>query len=225
MPEKPFVDRLRPVRSYVLRGGRCRDKYAACLERDSVYRLKTIEEGVAWSKRTRRVLEIGFGMGDGLLENAHNHQNSDYFGIEVHRAGVGRVLSFVEQNAVENVRVWMGDAWDAMGSFPKNFFEEVNIFFPDPWPKKKHHKRRLVQKALVERVSTLLVPQGILHIATDWDTYAEHILSVVKEVQSFIKMESSPADARAGRPLSKFESRALKLGHHIYDLRFQKLCD
>lgn len=170
-----------------------------------------------------RILEIGFGMGDSLATMAHMHPENDYLGIEVHRPGVGRLLSTLENTGIESVRVICSDAVDVLQRcVPDESFTTVQLFFPDPWPKKRHHKRRIVQPEFVELLRRKLKLSGQFHVATDWEHYAEHVLAVMAGTPGF---RNSAGDGRYterpdDRPPTKFEQRGQRLGHSIRDLVF-----
>lgn len=166
------------------------------------------------------ILEIGFGMGDALLEYARNNPNTLYLGVEVHTPGVGRVLREIEKQNLQNIRILQGDAVQILQGFiPDNSLTRVHLFFPDPWPKARHHKRRIVNKEFAKLVAQKLNAQGIFHMATDWPNYAEWMLEVMDTHSDFKKR----SEDRDGRPFTKFEQRGIKLGHPICDLQYQKI--
>lgn len=179
---------------------------------------KPLDLDACFQREAPRILEIGFGMGDSLLAMARQHQDYDFLGIEVHRPGVGRLLANVEKHQLHNVRVISHDAVEIIKHHlvPASL-DGILIFFPDPWPKKRHHKRRLVQTAFVELLATRLKSGAYLHLATDWDNYAEHMQLVLAQCALFNVIDSPPL----ARPASKFEQRGLKLGHNIHDLYYR----
>ncbi|MDO9372219.1 MAG: tRNA (guanosine(46)-N7)-methyltransferase TrmB [Gammaproteobacteria bacterium] len=169
-----------------------------------------------------RVLEIGFGMGDALAEMARAHPEQDFLGIEVHRPGVGNLLRLLAEQQVSNVRVICADAVEVLGRYlPDAALDAVHLFFPDPWPKRRHHKRRIVQPPFVALVANKLKRGGRFHLCTDWEDYATQMLEVLDAAPEFTN--ACPADryaTRGARPLSKFERRATREGREVWDLVF-----
>lgn len=171
------------------------------------------------------VLEIGFGMGKSLLETAETFPNYNYVGIEVHRPGIANVLKAIHHKQLEHIKIIEGNAVEVLQQFvPDKTLDKICIFFPDPWPKKRHHKRRLIQAEFVSLLSAKLKTGGILHLATDWEHYAMHMLEVLSQETSLTNCAGQRhfSDRPAERPLTKFEARGLKLGHQVWDLLFQK---
>ena len=171
------------------------------------------------------ILEIGFGDGEALLTSAANNPTIDHVGIEVHEPGVGHLLMLVQRAGLSNVRVIMRDAVEVLEHrLPSASFDTVRIFFPDPWPKKRHHKRRLIQTSFVAALARITKPGGLLHIATDWPHYAEHIREVLERTTEFMPL--TPADAgrypTSARAPTKFELRGRRLGHAVADLFFRR---
>lgn len=165
-------------------------------------------------------LEIGFGMGASLAKMATDQPEMNFLGVEVHRPGVGSLLADIEALKLSNVRVVCADVIDVLHSFiPKASLDRILIFFPDPWHKKRHHKRRLVQVEFIETLKTRLKEKGILHMATDWENYAEHMCEVMQQIPGFDRMDSGVDP----RPETKFERRGLRLGHNVADLVWQKI--
>ncbi len=165
------------------------------------------------------VLDIGFGMGDALWQMAQAHPEYHFLGAEVHRPGIGALFRQVETLGLTNVRVIEGDVNDFLAGIKHPLLHRVNIYFPDPWQKKRHHKRRLIQTGFVDKLSSLMVAHGTLHIATDWADYAEHIQSVMSEREDFSPLLNDAVI----RPETKFERRGKRLGHKITDFRYQHL--
>ena len=162
------------------------------------------------------VLEIGFGDGEVLLETATRHPQWHCIGVEVHEPGIGHCLLGIESRELTNVRVINADAIDVLdGWLAPASLARVHLFFPDPWHKKRHHKRRLVQPAFIDRVARVLSAGGMLRMATDWKPYAEHMLEVMQSRSDFV-----PADDDFDRPLTKFEQRGRRLGHQISELSY-----
>ena len=174
----------------------------------------------------RRIVEIGFGMGDSLIQMAQADPDAQFIGIEVHRPGVGRLLSRVLAEKIQNVRVYAEDAVDVFAqSLTLESLDAIHIFFPDPWHKKRHHKRRLIQPGWVREITQRLKAGGYLHLATDWEPYAEHMFDVLDDVPSLKNASGAPRTAVPRpdyRPLTKFEARGERLGHRVQDLVYLK---
>ena len=175
-----------------------------------------------FGRDARRTLEIGFGNGDALAELAERHPDEDFLGAEVHRPGVGRLLLAIEAEHLSNVRVACEDAVQLCGQrLPDACLDAVLIYFPDPWPKKRHHKRRLLQPEFAALLAQRLKAGGRLHFATDWEEYAEHALAVLSASPEFENSvaEGGYAPRPAERPATRFEQRGLKLGHRSEERR------
>ena len=174
----------------------------------------------------RRIVEIGFGMGASLIQMAQADPDAQFIGIEVHRPGVGRLLSRVLAEKIQNVRVYAEDAVDVFAqSLTLESLDAIHIFFPDPWHKKRHHKRRLIQPDWVREITQRLKAGGYLHLATDWEPYAEHMFDVLDDVPSLKNASGAPRTAVPRpdyRPLTKFEARGERLGHRVQDLVYLK---
>ena len=174
----------------------------------------------------RRIIEIGFGMGDSLVQMAKADPAAQFVGIEVHRPGVGRLLSQLLSGEIHNLRVYADDAVEVMEQcFSPHTLDAIHIFFPDPWHKKRHHKRRLIQPKLVHDLATLLRADGYLHLATDWAPYAEHMFEVLDAEPLLVSAAGEPATAVPRppyRPPPKFEARGERLGHVVQDLIYRK---
>jgi tRNA (guanine-N7-)-methyltransferase len=219
----------RKIRSYIRRQGRITqgqqialeqywDRYCLPLDRlliptDVFYRSATL------------TLEIGFGNGDSLVQMAKANPDLDFIGIEVHRPGVGRLLMQLEEHGLNNVRVYCHDAIEILqNNIPNNSLSALHLFFPDPWPKLKHHKRRIVQPDFLNLIADKLKPGGYFHAATDWQDYAKSMLTVFSADKRF--GNTSPDNAYSEkpdyRPLTKFEQRGINLGHDVWDLIFLK---
>ena len=191
----------------------------------------TLENGVLdWDQTFgfsgRRIIEIGFGMGDSLLEMAQADPVSQFVGVEVHRPGVGRLLSQLQASKIHNLRVYADDVVDVIEQcLAPNTVDAIHIFFPDPWHKKRHHKRRLIQPKLVCSLAMLLRAGGYLHLATDWAPYAEHMFEVLDAEPLLNSAAGEPARAVPRpnyRPSTKFEARAKRLGHVVTDLIYRR---
>ena len=180
-----------------------------------------IDLGALFGRAAQVTLEIGFGDGHNLAELARRHPEQDYLGCEVHRPGVGRLLMTLETEGLTNVRVVPEDAVTVLKErLPDSGLDAVLIYFPDPWPKKRHHKRRLLQPEFATLLAHKLKPGGRLHLATDWEDYARHALEVLTSTREFRNTADGYAMRPAERPETKFERKGLKLGHGVYDLVF-----
>ena len=172
------------------------------------------------------ILEIGFGMGDATAKIAALMPDKNFLGCEVHEPGVGALLKHMGEQNISNIRILQHDAVEVLDNMlPEATLDGVHIFFPDPWHKKRHHKRRLIQAPLIARLAARLKPGGYLHCATDWEPYAHQILEVLSAEPSLINTATDAsgfAPKPAYRPLTKFENRGLKLGHGVWDVVFQK---
>lgn len=167
------------------------------------------------------MVEIGFGNGEALLAMARQCTHLNFVGIEVHRPGVGRLFQELEREGLANVRVYCSDAVTVLeNAITDASLARVNIFFPDPWPKKKHHKRRLIQPSFTRLLAAKLTPGGILHLATDWTEYADQIRATLAHCLDFIPIEG--ASLVPPRPSSKYEQRGLRLGHRVQDLAYRR---
>ncbi len=178
-----------------------------------------------FGRRAPRVLEIGFGNGESLAVMAKAAPETDFIGIEVHRPGVGRLLLLLEELGLENVRVFCADAVEVLEHcIPEGSLDAVHLFFPDPWHKKRHHKRRIVQPEFAERVRLRLTPGGRIHFATDWAEYAEHMLAVLSATEGLhnLSADGGYVPRPDYRPRTKFEQRGERLGHGVWDLVFEK---
>jgi tRNA (guanine-N7-)-methyltransferase len=171
------------------------------------------------------ILEIGFGNGEALAAMAKAHPGNDYLGIEVHRPGIGHLLNLLAAQQSTNVRVIAADAKDVlMARVPDDSLSAVHLFFPDPWPKKRHHKRRLVQPDFVQHVRRKLKPGGVFHLATDWEDYAQWMMATLTTAEGFENVCGPGRYGERGeRPLTKFERRGERLGHGVRDLRFVRV--
>lgn len=187
---------------------------------------QTLDLTKTFGRDAPRILEIGFGMGETTATIAASNPECDYLGIEVHTPGVGALLKRIGEAGLDNVRIIQHDAVDVLEHMlPDTCLDGAHIFFPDPWPKKKHHKRRLVQSGFIHLLSRKLKPDGYLHLATDWEDYARRMLDVLLAEAGLINTCHDFAPRPAWRPLTKFERRGLKLGHGVWDLLFRKRRD
>lgn len=217
-----------PIRSFVLRQGRFSSgqqrAYAELLPRFGIpFQHQALDFKSVFGRSAPVVVEIGSGMGDTTAAIAAAHPETDYLALEVHMPGVGSLLRLVGEQALTNVRVIQHDAVEVVREMiPPESLAGVHIFFPDPWPKKRHHKRRILQPAFAQLLATRLAPGGYLHFATDWEEYAAHALEVLGATQGLANAGDGFIPRPAGRPQTKFERRGLKLGHVVNDLYFTK---
>jgi tRNA (guanine-N7-)-methyltransferase len=221
--------RHRPVRSYVRREGRMTAAQERALQ-DLWPRYgiepeqNSLDPCSLFGRDAPLMLEIGFGNGDALIRMAAAHPENDYIGMEVHRPGVGSLMLRLEQEGIENVRVIATDASEALPRFPDGSLDAAYLFFPDPWPKKRHHKRRLVQPRFVEVLTRKLKRGAVIHLATDWQDYAEQMLAVLEQQAQLENLAGRGcyAPRLAERPRTRFERRGLRLGHGVWDLAFRR---
>jgi len=222
---------LRTVRSFVRRAGRMTVAQKSALDEFwAEYGVEInrvdLDFAALFGRIAPIVCEIGFGNGDALLEMASVDPTRNYFGIEVHRPGVGRVLARVKELGLSNVRVACADAVDILShNVADAELAQINVYFPDPWHKKRHNKRRLVQETFAALCVRKLSVGGVLHMATDWQEYAEQMLAVATANSSFrnIAGECQYSMRPLYRPLTKFEQRGHRLGHGIWDLLFERI--
>jgi tRNA (guanine-N7-)-methyltransferase len=218
----------RPIRSFVLRQGRMSPaQQRAC---DTLYPRYGVAEQDApldfaalFGNRADVVLEIGFGMGETTAAIAAAHPKTNFLGVEVHGPGVGALLRRIDSARLDNVRVVRRDAVDVVTRMiPRASLAGIHVYFPDPWPKKRHHKRRLLQPAFVHALAERLAPGGHLHVTTDWEPYAEAILATLSAEPLLANTATGFAPRPSWRPRTKFEERGLCLGHRVFDLLFTR---
>ena len=208
---------VRPIRSFVLRQGRTTPAQQRAL--DALFPVYGISFPEEIRNKKPFVLEIGSGMGETTLEIARAHPGTDFVAVEVHGPGVGSLLNGIQKENIKNLRVVRHDAAEVLERMVADgSLAALHLFFPDPWPKKRHHKRRLVQPAFVSLIGKKLAAGGIVHAATDVPDYAEHIERVFAQAPEFEKAKTGLVE----RPTTKFEARGRKLGHAIRDLYFRK---
>lgn len=222
---------IRKIRSFVKREGRLTKGQAAALERTWPRMGLTHEQGLldlntVFGRQAPTVLEIGFGMGKSLVAMAEAAPDKNFIGIEVHRPGVGACLMDAEEANLTNLRVYEHDAVEVLRDcIADNSLATVQVFFPDPWHKKRHHKRRLIQPEFVEALRKKLAIGGVLHLATDWENYAEHMLEVMSTASNWrnLAADNTYIPRPQERPLTKFEQRGERLGHGVWDLKFERI--
>lgn len=218
----------RPIRSFVLRQGRVsnaqRRAYETLMPKygipfaDSLLDLEQI-----FGRSAPKFLEIGFGMGETTVTIAKDHPQYDYLAIDVHTPGVGSLLKQIDESGLVNVRVIQHDAVEVLQRvLPSDCLDGVHIFFPDPWPKARHHKRRLIQPEFIALLCRHLKRGGYIHAATDWEDYAAQILEVLSSESQLANTAIDHAPRPESRPLTKFEQRGLRLGHGVWDLVFRR---
>jgi tRNA (guanine-N7-)-methyltransferase len=221
----------RAIRSFVTRSGRITSAQERALQ--ELWPKYGIELGTAaldldalFGRRARRVAEIGFGNGENLLALAASRPDEDFLGIEVHRPGVGRLLLLLEKRGITNVRVVCHDAVEVLERYlGAACLDEILILFPDPWPKKRHHKRRLVQTPFVALLADRLSDGGVLRLATDWEPYAAEMLVTLSAEPRLrnVAGETGFVPRPAERSPTRFERRGERLGHHVWDLEFRRV--
>jgi tRNA (guanine-N7-)-methyltransferase len=218
----------KPIRSYVLRAGRLgpgQQRALADLAPRFVlpFAAQRLDFVTVFGRRAPVVLEIGFGMGDASAQVAAATPGTDFIGCEVHTPGIGALLQRIGDGALTNLRIVRHDAVEVLREMvPPASLAGLHVWFPDPWHKKRHHKRRLVQPAFVELATSRLAPGGYLHCATDWQPYAEQMLEVLSAAPGLRNTAEGYAPKPAWRPLTKFEARGLRLGHGVWDLLFTR---
>lgn len=223
-------EQQKPIRSFVLRQSRITDGQNAALKRlwplfglnpEHVFNAKE-----TFGRDAPLIVEIGFGNGESLAQMATMDPESDFLGIEVHRPGVGHLLIKAEAMGLQNVRIYCADAMEIFRNrISPESLDRIQVFFPDPWHKKRHNKRRLVNAAFASLAGEKLKPGGVLHCATDWQDYAQQMLGVL-EASDKLRNQSKPAgysERPASRPQTKFETRGQRLGHGVWDLLFEKM--
>lgn len=219
-----------PIPSFVRRQGRMTRAQKRALETLSAYRIEASQHGILdletlFGRKAPKVLEIGFGNGDSLAQMAEESPETDFLGIDVYPPGIGHLLLLLERRDLSNVRVIDADAQIMLERQIKDAsLARIQVFFPDPWPKKRHHKRRMVDRRWVALALSKVEPGGVLHLATDWEDYAQQMLDAVSACDEFINT-SGPgrfAERPSNRPITAFEKRGLRLGHCVYDLIFQR---
>lgn len=229
--EKVPEEKMRRIKSFVKRTGRMTSGQQLSYEKlmpkfGLQHQASSIDLQQVFGNTNPVNLEIGFGMGDSLALMALAAKQENFIGIEVHTPGVGRLLQLMDQDGIENIRVYEHDAIDILKDcIADESINRIQIYFPDPWHKKKHHKRRLVQPAFIDLLWKKLKPEGLLHIATDWQPYSEHVLNLFAERKDFANLsveENGCVEKPKWRPETKFERRGVKLGHGVYDMLFRK---
>jgi tRNA (guanine-N7-)-methyltransferase len=220
----------RRIRSYVLRQGRLTKGQAHALETGwsnygVEYGLQRLDLKQLFGRAdSKKILEIGFGMGDATAKIAQTLPDCDFVAVEVHTPGVGSLLKLIQESDIANVRIVQHDVVEVLyNMLADDSLDGVHIFFPDPWHKKRHHKRRLIQAEFVKLLCTKLKEGAYIHVATDWQEYAECVLNVLNTEPQLQNTAKDYAEKPAYRPLTKFENRGLQLGHGVWDLVFTRI--
>jgi tRNA (guanine-N7-)-methyltransferase len=216
------------IRSFVTRAGRLSTAQARALEEQGPkflieYKKEPLDFEPAFGRKAQVILEIGFGMGDTTAHIARAMPDKDFIGVEVHTPGVGSLLKQIGEQSITNLRLIQHDAVEVLNQMiPDRSLAGVHVFFPDPWHKARHNKRRLIQGPFVKLLAEKLAPGGYIHCATDWEEYAVQMLEVLGAEALLSNTAEGYAPQPAYRPLTKFENRGLKLGHGVWDLVFRK---
>jgi len=222
---------LRRVRSFVVRAGRMTEGQQRSLDQNwPRYGLELADGRLDYAEvfghEAPVVLEIGFGMGDSLIEMARQAPEKDFIGIEVHPPGVGRLLARAAEEGLSNIRVYCDDAIEVLERcIPDASLDTLQLFFPDPWPKKRHHKRRIVQPEFAQKIRQKLTIGGCFHMATDWENYAEHMMEVMSAAEGYRNAAGAGhySPQPEWRPVTKFQTRGERLGHGVWDLIFERV--
>lgn len=219
----------RPIRSFVLRQGRLTDAQQRAIDSGMpkygvAYEPQSLDLGKLFGREdSPKILEIGFGMGETTARIAQSLPEMDFLGIEVHTPGVGSLLKHIDELRINNLRLIQHDAVEVLNHMLQDAsLDGVHIFFPDPWPKKRHHKRRLIQAGFLKLVCKKLKSGAYIHVATDWQEYAEWVLELLNAESMLENTVKNYAPKPAYRPLTKFENRGIKLGHGVWDLIFRR---
>lgn len=216
------------IRSFVLRQGRISNAQRRACEillpnYGIPFKREPMDLEAVFGRQAPKILEIGFGMGETTATIAQAYPEQDYLAIEVHTPGVGSLLKQIETLGLTNLRIIQHDAVEVLQQMlPAECLDGVHIFFPDPWPKAKHHKRRLIQPPFISQLCTCLKPDAYIHIATDWQEYAQQILEVLSNEPLLSNTASAYSPRPDYRPMTKFEQRGIKLGHPVRDLIFRR---
>ena len=221
----------RTIRSFVVRGGRMTEGQQRAYDANwKAYGLEAdqgrIDYQEVFGRESDVVIEVGFGMGASLVEMAKNAPEKDFIGIEVHPPGVAKLMMLAAEAGIQNIRVYCHDAIEVMSDcLPQGQASTFQLFFPDPWHKKKHNKRRIVQPLFAQQVANVLKVGGVFHMATDWEPYAEHMLEVMEAQTQYenVAGKNTYHPRPEWRPLTKFEQRGERLGHGVWDLIYSKL--
>ena len=220
----------RPIRSYILRQGRITAAQTKAIQENLkkhaiVFENQLVNFNDVFKNSSRElILEIGFGMGTSTAEIAKANPNKNYLAIEVHSPGVGNLIKLVQENHIFNLKIIQHDAVEVLNAMIKNdSLDGIHIFFPDPWPKKRHHKRRLIQENFLKLMAQKITQSGYLHIATDWEDYALWIIDLLDKETLLQKTSEDFFEKPDYRPLTKYENRGIKLGYKVWDMIYRRL--
>ena len=228
---KPY---MRVIKSYILRGGRTGPGQARAFDQYGPqfllnYQPEPLDVAAAFGRSAPLIMEIGFGMGGATAEIAQVRPDDNFICCEVHEPGVGNLLKLIGEGGIQNIRIFRHDAVEVLDHMlGESSLDGVHIFFPDPWHKSRHHKRRLIQSPFVNRLARHIKPGGYLHLATDWEPYAEQMHAVLSTEPMLANTASEPGPHGCAtkpdyRPLTKFENRGIKLGHGVWDLVYRRV--
>lgn len=233
MTEKSLPEQYqkRQIRSFVMRTGRMTESQKSAYDKHFAQYGLTIAKGKlnsqqVFANNNPTVLEIGFGMGDSLIEMAEASPELNFVGIEVHTPGVGRLMHRIESEQLVNLKAYSEDAVEVIEQCIDNkSLAKVQVFFPDPWHKKKHNKRRIIQAPFVQKLRSKLEIGGVLHLATDWENYADQMMEVMSAAEGFKNLQGDGnfSERPSFRPVTKFERRGQRLGHGVWDLLFERI--
>ena len=223
------ISKIRPIRSYVLRQGRLTKHQAEGIRLLSPIHVIPFESNILnwdtiFKNKGKRIIEIGFGMGDTTAEIAENLNKSNFIAIDVHSPGVGNLLNKIKEKELQNLKIIQHDAVEVLEKMIINkSLDAIHIFFPDPWHKKRHNKRRLIQKPFLELISKKLKKDGYIHIATDWEDYANWVIEIFNKNEMYKIKNSDFSKKPSYRPKTKYENRGINLGHQVWDIIFIKV--
>ncbi len=223
--------KLRRIRSFVLRTGRMTEGQQKAYDTNwSKYGLQledgVIDQAAVFGRKAPLVFEIGFGMGQSLAEMAINEPDKDFIGVEVHTPGVAKLMMLIDDAGINNIRVYQTDAIDVLNQcITPESLERFQLYFPDPWHKTKHHKRRIVQPDFIDLIARYLSKNGTMHFATDWEPYAKHMLAVAQSNACFTNTSEQDTfcERPVWRPITKFERRGHRLDHGVWDLIYKRI--
>jgi tRNA (guanine-N7-)-methyltransferase len=220
----------RPIRSYILRQGRITAAQTKAIQENFQKHAVIFENELTnfgdlfKNKNSELILEIGFGMGTSTAEIAKSNLNKNYIAIEVHSPGVGNLLKLIQESDIPNLKIIQHDAVEVLNLMIKNdSLDGIHIFFPDPWPKKRHHKRRLIQSNLLKLIAQKIKKSGYLHITTDWEDYALWIIDLLDKEELLQKTSDDFFKKPDYRPLTKYENRGIKLGYKVWDMVYRRI--